>query len=336
MNAFEYARPQTAQEAVGMLAPRWGEVEILAGGTDLLSLMKGYLAMPKRVVSLQGVKELGGIRASASGVSIGAMVTLQELHDNKAVHDGYHSLAQAAEGVASPQIRNMRTVAGDLCQRPRCWYYRNGFGLLALGPDGQSLVPNGENQYHAILGNQGPAYFVSPSGLAPGLVTFGAKLRILGPKGKREVAIADFYRIPQKEGEREYALEPNEIITEVFLPAASQGLRSSTYEVRQKLALDWPLATASVALGTQGNTVTSARIVLGQVAPTPWPAQEAEKWLVGKTVTEETAAKAGEAAVAGARPLSKNKYKVQLARVAVKRALLAAVRLQRMAAKGGD
>ena len=335
MNAFEYSRPQTVQEVVGLLAPRWGEVEILAGGTDLLSLMKGYLAMPKRVVSLQGVKELGGIRASASGVSIGAMVRLQDLYDNNAVHDGYHSLVQAAEGVASPQIRNMRTVAGDLCQRPRCWYYRNGFGLLALGPDGKSLVPNGENQYHAILGNQGPAYFVSPSSLAPGLITFGAKLRILGPKGKREVALVDFYRIPQKEGEREYALEPNEIITEVILPAASRGMRSATYEVRQKLALDWPLATASVELGMQGNTVASARIVLGQVAPVPWPAREAEKWLVGKAVTEETAAQAGEAAVAGARPLSKNKYKVQLARVAVKRALLAAVRPHGMAVKGG-
>jgi len=326
MNAFEYARPQTAQEAVGLLAGRWGEAELLAGGTDLLGLMKGYIATPKRVVSLQGVKELGGISSSAGGLRIGAMVTLQELHDNKAVYDRYHSLAQAAEGVASPQIRIMRTVAGDLCQRPRCWYYRNGFGLLAAGPDGKSLVPNGENRYHAILGNQGPAYFVSPSSLAPGLISFGARLRILGPKGKRELTIGEFYRIPQSEGEREYALEPNEIITEVFLPASGPGWKSATYEVRQKLALDWPLATASVALRLTGNTVTSARIMLGHVAPKPWPAPEAEKWLAGKALTEETAARAGELAVSGTTPLSKNKYKVQLARVAVKRALLEAVR----------
>jgi len=326
MNAFEYARPQTVQEAVELLAGRWGEVEVLAGGTDLLSLMKGYLATPKRLVSLQGIQELRGIRSSAGGVSIGAMVTLQELHDNKTVHDGYHCLAQATEGVASPQIRSMRTVVGDLCQRPRCWYYRNGFGLLATGPDVKSLVPSGENQYHAILGSQGPAYFVSPSSLAPGLISFGAKLRILGPKGRRELALADFYRIPQSEGEREYALEPNEIITEVYVPASGQGWKSATYEVRQKLALDWPLATASVALRLAGTTVTSARIVMGHVAPKPWPALGAEKWLAGKVLTDETAARAGELAVSGATPLSKNGYKVQLARIAVKRALLAAER----------
>ncbi len=326
MNAFEYARPQTLQEAVGLLAGRWGEAEVLAGGTDLLSLMKSYVATPKRLVSLQGIKELRGIRSSAGGVSIGAMVTLQELHDNKAVHDGLHSLAQAAEGVGSPQIRNMRTVAGDLCQRPRCWYYRNGFGLLATGPGGKSLVRGGENQYHAILGNQGPACFVSASSLAPGLISFGAKLRILGPKRKRELALADFYRIPQSEGEREYALEPNEIITEVYVPTTGQGWRSATYEVRQKLALDWPLATASVALRLSGNTVSSARIVLGHVAPKPWPAPEAEKWLAGKALTGEAAARAGELSVNGATPLSKNGYKVQLARVAVQRALLDAVR----------
>jgi xanthine dehydrogenase YagS FAD-binding subunit len=328
MNSFEYANPTTVKEATGMLAAQWGEAEILAGGTDLLSLMKNYVATPKRVVSLKGIKELGGITATPAGLRIGAMVTLQKLHDNAALHADYYSLAHAAGSVPSPQIRNMGTVAGDLCQRPRCWYYRNGFGLLGNDAKGQPLVPAGDNRYHAIFGHPGSgvgAYYVHASSLAPALMTFGAKVKIAGPKGPREVALASFFATPKKEGERENVLAPNEIITEIFIPAASKGMQSATYEVRQKEALDWPLATASVALRMAGGKVKSAEIVLGHVAPVPWPAAEASKWLAGQSITEATAAKAGEAAVQGAMPLSGNKYKLQLARVAVKRALLEAV-----------
>jgi xanthine dehydrogenase YagS FAD-binding subunit len=310
-----------------MLAGQWGETEILAGGTDLLSLMKNYVATPKRVVSLKGIKELGGITATAAGLRIGAMVTLQELHDNEAVHTDYHSLAHAAGSVPSMQIRNMGTVGGDLCQRPRCWYYRNGFGLLGNDAKGQPLVPGGDNRYHAIFGHPGSgpgAYYVHASSLAPALITFGAKVKLAGPKGPREVALVSFFATPKKEGDRENVLMPNEIITEIFIPAASKGMRTATYEVRQKEALDWPLATASIALRMAGGKVKSAEIVLGHVAPVPWPATEASKWLAGQAITEATAAKAGETAVHGAKPLSGNRYKVQLARVAVKRALLEA------------
>jgi len=328
MNSFEYANPTTIKEATGLLAAQWGEAEILAGGTDLLSLMKNYVATPKRLVSLKGIKELGGITASAAGLHIGAMVTLQELHDHKAVHEDYHSLAHAAGSVPSMQIRNMGTVGGDLCQRPRCWYFRNGFGLLAKDEKGQPLVPAGENRYHAIFGHPGGApgaYYVHASSLAPALITFGTMVKIAGPKGQREVALASFFATPKKDGERESVLMPNEIVTEIFIPAASKGMQTATYEVRQKEALDWPLATASIALRMAGGKVKSAEIVLGHVAPVPWPATEASKWLAGQAITEETAAKAGETAVRGAKPLSGNKYKVQLARVAVKRALLETV-----------
>ncbi len=328
MNFFEYANPTTVKEATGLLAAQWGEAEILAGGTDLLSLMKNYVATPKRLVSLKGIKELGGITASAAGLRIGAMVTLQELHDHKAVHDDYHSLAHAAGSVPSMQIRNIGTVGGDLCQRPRCWYFRNGFGLLAKDEKGQPLVPAGDNRYHAIFGNPGGgpgAYYVHASSLAPALITFGTTVKIAGPKGQREVALASFFATPKKDGERENVLMPNEIVTEIFIPAASKGMQTATYEVRQKEALDWPLATASIALRMAGGKVKSAEIVLGHVAPVPWPATEASKWLAGQAITEETAAKAGETAVRAAKPLSGNKYKVQLARVAVKRALLETV-----------
>lgn len=330
MQAFEYANPTTKQEAVALLSAKWGETEILAGGTDLLSLMKNYAATPKRLVNIKGIAELAGIHMPGHGdaVIIGALTTLETLLAAKQLLGAFPALLQAAEGVTSPQIRNMGTVGGDLCQRPRCWYFRNGFGLLARDAKGQPLVPRGDNRYHAILGNDGPAYFVNPSSLAPALIALGARARIFGPKGAREVAVVDFFAAPKSEDQRENVLRPDEILTEIEIPVASRGMANATYEVRQKLALDWPLATASVALKMQGSSVANARIVLGHVAPTPWQATEAAKWLEGKAITEQTAGQAGEAAVRGAKPLSRNKYKVQLARVAVKRALLAA-------AKGG-
>jgi xanthine dehydrogenase YagS FAD-binding subunit len=296
---------------------------VLAGGTDQLSLMKEYLATPKRLVNVKNIKELGGIQNSKTGLRIGATVTIEELADSAEVRKLFPALAEAARGVASPQIRNMGTVGGDLCQRPRCWYYRQGFGLLAT-KDGQALVPNGENRYHAILDNSGPAYFVSASSLGPALVALGAKVRLAAASGHREVAAAKFFIKPQNENSREIALLPNEILTEILVP--HEGTKNATYEVRQKEALDWPLATASVALKMKGSTVATARIVLGHVAPTPWAATQAEQALTGKAITTESAEEAAKAALADAKPLSQNGYKVQLARVALKRALLQAVR----------
>jgi xanthine dehydrogenase YagS FAD-binding subunit len=216
----------------------------------------------------------------------------------------------------------MGTAGGDLCQRPRCWYYRQGFGLFGM-KDGKSLVTGGENKYYAIFGN-GPAYFVSASSLGPALIALGARVKLVSAKGSREVPIAKFFVAPANETAREIALQPNELLTEIIVPPAA--VRSSTYEVRQKEALDWPLAAASVALTMRGSSVASAKVVMGHVAPTPLESPEAEKALVGKTITEATAEAAGKAAVASAKPLSQNAYKVQLARVAIKRALLQAVK----------
>jgi xanthine dehydrogenase YagS FAD-binding subunit len=324
MQAFAYSNPTTVQEAAGMLASQWGEVDVLAGGTDLISLMKEYIHTPKRVVNIKNIKELRGISKSGGGLRIGAAVTLEELATNADVKTMFPSLRQAAEGVSSPQIRNMGTVGGDLCQRPRCWYYRQGFGLLAM-KDGKSLVPNGENKYHAILGNSGPAYFVSASSLGPALVALGAKIKLVSAKGNREVAAEKFFVTPQTENSREIALLPNELLTEIIVPA---GGKNATYEVRQKEALDWPLAAASVSLHMKGSSVASAHIVLGHVAPTPWVAADAAKALEGKTITAASAEEAGKAALASATPLSQNGYKVQLARVAVKRALMGAAGLK--------
>lgn len=326
MEAFEYAHPSSLKEAVGLLGSRWGEAELLAGGTDLLSLMKNYVAAPKRLVSLKDVNELRGIESVADGVRLGALVTLEEMRENATIQRDFPALVQAAEGVASMQIRNVGTVGGDLCQRPRCWYFRNGFGLLARDAQGRSLVLEGDNRYHAILGNDGPAYFVHPSSLAPPLMALEARAGIFGPEGTREVSLGDFFRTPQSNDDRETVLRPNEILTAITIPASVGGWRNATYEVREREFLDWPLATASVSLQFDGGAVTQARVVLGHVAPVPWRSREAEQALMDQKMDEATAERAGNAAVRPAKALSKNAYKVQLARVAVKRALLAAMK----------
>jgi len=319
MQAFEYASPTTLQEAFALLGA--GDAAVLAGGTDLISLMKDYIATPKRVVNIKGIRELGGISHTGDGLRIGATVTFDELVNNAVIRTHLKAIHGAAAGVTSPQIRNMGTAGGDLCQRPRCWYYRNGFGLLGM-KDGKSLVPAGENKYHAIFGG-GPAYFVSASSLGPALIALNAKVTLRSAGGSRTVPVEKFFVTPANEQSREVDLKPDEILTEITLPDMA-GVANATYEVRQKEALDWPLATASVALSFDGGKVRTARIVLGHVAPTPWIAEEAAKSLVGQTLDAASAEKAGAAAVAGAQPLSQNAYKVQLAKVAVKRALLAA------------
>jgi len=318
MQAFEYASPATLQEAIALLGPKWGDAAVLAGGTDLLSLMKDYVDTPKRVVNIKGIKELGGISKAATGLRIGALVTFDEMLASADLKP-YPAILAAVRGVSSPQIRNLGTLGGDLCQRPRCWYFRGGFGLLARH-EGKNLAEEGDNRYHAIFGN-GPARFVSASSLGPPLIALGARITVAGPAGNRTIAAEKFFVSPKSDSDREIAIKPNEIVTEVIVPAAG---RNATYEVRQKEALDWPLATASVALRMKGSSVASARIVLGHVAPTPWVAAGAEKFLAGKSLTQDVAEEAGKAAAADAKPLSGNAYKVQLAKVAVKRALLAA------------
>lgn len=318
MQKFAYANPTSLKEATGLLGSSWDEAQILAGGTDLLSLMKEGLTAPKLVVNIKNIKELSSITSEKGGLRIGAAATLDELSENALVRKQFPALTQAALGITSPQIRNMGTIGGDLCQRPRCWYFRQGHGLLAMR-DGKSLIPAGENQYHAILGNAGPAYFVSASSFGPALVALGATMQVVSASGTRDVPAAQFFVTPKDEASRETVMQPNEILAAIHIPAAAA--HSATYEVRQREAIDWPLAAASVVLNS-GAPV----IVLGHVAPIPWPAPDAGKFLAGKPINEETATEAAKIALQGASPLSQNGYKVQLARVSVKRALMAAAK----------
>jgi len=342
MRPFEYVSPTGIEQVPALLGPKWGANEILAGGTDLLSLMKDDVVTPKRLVNVKQIEALRGISVMKNGLRIGALALLQDVADNDLVRGAYPALAEACADAASPQIRNMATIGGNLCQRPRCWYFRNGYGLLAI-KDGKSLVEEGDNRYHAILGNQGPAKFVSPSSIAPILIAYGAWVSIQGGGKPRSVLLEKFFVTPKEEGEREHDLVAHEMITEIMLPATSwletycppgakfcplqigmlpRGPSAfANYEVRQKYSFDWPLATAAVKLDFE-----SPSVVIGHVAPVPWVSEEAAQVLKGKTISEELASAAADAAVAKATPLSRNAYKVQLARVAVKRAILAAAK----------
>jgi len=323
MRPFEYASPATVEQAVKLLAALPGKASVLAGGSDLLGLMKEGVETPERLVSLKAVRALRGIRyAPETGFRIGALVTVTELAADAALRWELPALSDAAGRVAGPQIRNVATVGGNLCQRPRCWYFRNGFGLLPQH-DGKSMVIEGDNRYHAILGNQGPAAFVTPSTLAPLLIALDAQVVLHGPSGDRKIPLENFYRIPVAQGEIEHDLTPGELVTEITVGPGA-GRRIASYEVRQRETLDWSLATASVALEMEGPVVKKARVVLGQVAPMPWVAADAERFLEGKAIDPGIIREAGEAAVLGAKALSQNGYKIQLAKVAVQRALRAA------------
>ncbi len=321
MKAFEYVSPSSAEVAVKALDGV--DAAPLSGGTDLISRMKDLVTSPKRVVYLKDISAIAGVSGdAASGLTIGAETTLAALLSSKVVKESYPALWQAASEVGTPQIKNMATVGGNLCQRPRCWYYRAGFGLLPT-KDGKNMVREGDNRYHAIFHTDGDALFVSPSSLAAPLIALGATATILGPKGERTIPVASLYQIPKKADDRELTIAANEIVTKVTVPAAKG--KNASYEARQKAAHDWPLVMASVNLDLDGNTVKSASVIVYGVAPVPYRAEAAEKAITGKAVNAESAAAAGDAAVQGAKPLSDNGYKIPLTKSVVKRALLAAV-----------
>jgi xanthine dehydrogenase YagS FAD-binding subunit len=322
VKAFAYVNAANEKEAVAALngATR-ARLLPMAGGMDLLGLMKDYIVSPERVVSIRNLDQ--NIAAADGGLRVGAAVKIADLIDHAQARRLYPALITAAEGVGTPQIRNMGTVGGNIMQRPRCWYFRNEeFNCLKKGGS-KCFAVDGENQYHAIFGD-GPCHIVHPSSLAVPVIAYGGRFRVAGPHGTRDIEAAQFFQMPNQNLYGETMLQPDEIITHIVLPPP--GHRSAAYEVRFKQSHDWPLAAAAVNLVMSGPTVKSARIVMGAVAPVPWRVPAAERVLAGKAVTEALAVEAATAAVAGARPLSGNAYKIQIARTAVKRAIVAAAR----------
>ena len=317
MNRFELARAQSAAQARELLAEKAGSV-FKAGGIDLIDHLKERLIEPPRVVDLKTIPGLDRIVADSDGsLRIGTLVTLAKVAGHEGIRRTHPALARACGEAASPQVRNVATIGGNLLQRPRCWYYRlESYKCLKKGGD-VCFAEAGENRYNVIFGG-GPAYPTHPSNAAVPLVAYGASFVLDGPKGPRTVPAGDFFVLPANDPTRENVLQAGEVLLEIRVPA-TKGWKSAYYEVRERAAFDWPLVSAAIALKAEGGVVKDARVVLGQVAPIPWRSAAAEKALVGNPVGPASAEAAGKAAAVGAQPMTDNAYKVDLVTTLVRR-----------------
>lgn len=319
MKRFELARPRSLAQARELLAQNGGGV-FKAGGIDLLDHMKERLLEPPRVVDLKSVPGLGHMTVEKDGgLTIGSLATLAQVAAHPTVRQSHPALANACAEAASPQIRNVATIGGNVLQRPRCWYYRlESYECVKKAGDTCFAIA-GENRYHVLFGG-GPCYATHPSNAAVSLVAYGASFVLEGEKGPRTVPASEFFTPPSEDPERENQLRPGEILTEIRVPSAA-GFRSAYGEVRERAAFDWPLVSVAAAVKLQAGTVREARVVLGAVAPIPWRSPRAEQALVGQKLDAATLAAAGEAATLGADPMTGNGYKVALVRVLVRRTL---------------
>ena len=322
MRTFSNSNPRDLKQAVLLAAAarRDGKsISFAGGGSDLLGMVKERIVNPDVLIHLSGIKGLDQVESKGRTVRIGGQITLDSLSRHPLISSRYAVLAEAAASVATPQIRNAGTLAGNVCQRPWCWYFRNGFPCYKAGGN-QCFSVTGENQFHAIFGG-GPSFMVHPSDTAPALVALDAKFRIVGPTGERTLTAADFFTLPKQNAVRENALNDDEVLASVEFPESRA--RSTYHKVLDREAWTHAVVSAAIVLDMDKEVCRSARIVLGGVAPIPWRVSEAERLLAGQRLTPELTAKVAEAAVAGANPLAKNRYKVPLTREIVQRTVLA-------------
>lgn len=318
LRTFAYVRATSLNEALKQLEGPGTLAQ--SGGTDLLGCLRDEVLQAETVVSLSRLDELRGIVSSTDGgIRIGALTTIAEVAAHAAIKEKYAALAQAAAVVASPQLRNQGTIGGNLCQRPRCWYFRGDYHCARKGGE-MCYAIEGENQYHAIFGGS-TCWIVHPSDTAPALVALDARVRIAGPKGSRVVALEKFYVLPEENVRKETVLEPGEIVTEVLLPPAGAALKSSYRKVRARGSWDFAMAGIALAIEMKGAKVDKARVVLSGVAPMPWRSLNIERAILGQTLDAKTIARAGDAAMVGAKPLAHNAYKVPMVRGVVEDAL---------------
>ena len=320
MKNFAYVKAGSIAEAIKALGTKGAQLH--AGGTDLLGCMRDEIIQVEKVVSISHLKELKGVSARPDGgLKIGALTTIADVAANASIAEKYRALAQAASEVASPQLREQGTIGGNLCQRPRCWYFRNSeFRCLKKGGD-LCFAQAGENQYHSIFGSR--CFFVHPSDTAVALVALQAQLTITGATGSKPVKVENFFVSPKTTIEKENILAPGEIVTEINLPPLSGKVRSSYRKIRARNAWDFALTSVGILLQIENESVSNARIVLGGVGPYPWRVEAAEKLLIGKKIDSSVAAAAGQAATTGANPLRDNAYKVEMLKGAVEESLLA-------------
>jgi xanthine dehydrogenase YagS FAD-binding subunit len=327
VNRFEYINVTDLKSASQALGRDPDKSKVLAGGVDLLSELKDRLIEPERIVNIKNVPGLNGMKADAKGLSIGALVTLTQIESSPVVQKSYTALAEAARSVASPQIRNIGTLGGNLCQRPRCWYYRDE-SVICIKKGGSKCYAAEEeanNKFNAILGG-GPSYIVHPSDCATALVALGALVKYTDGSQAKTVPAEEFFILPRDNPRWENVLRHGEIVTGIVIPTLAPGTRSTYIKFKEKDSMDWAISAVAVRARTNpAGIIQDIRVVLGGVAPKPWRSSEAEAALKGKKYTAEAVNAAAEAALRSAKPLSRNAYKVPLTKVLIRRAVAQAV-----------
>lgn len=317
---FEWVEAANLQQALDAM----NDTSLVkAGGIDLMDRLKEGLDTPTRLINIRNLSGLDFIREEQDGLHLGPLVTLTHLDQHPAIRSKYTVLADAAGDAATPHIRNVATLGGNLAQRPRCWYFRSDqFHCLKKG-GARCFAQQGENEFHAIFDNQ-PCAIVHPSATGTALVALGARLRLTSAKGTRELPIEKFFILPAEDVHRENVLQPGELISEIVVPAPSPDTHSAYTKLGEKQSFDWPIAEVAVVLDAPGETVKNASVVLGAAAPAPHRAKAAEAVLAGKAVTEQVAREAALAALQQATPLHSNHYKIPVFEAVIRRTILAA------------
>jgi len=322
MKAFQYVDARSLAEAGRALGRLGGQAQVIAGGSDLIQNMKDHVLEPEVVINIKNVAELRRIRRTEHGHEFGALVTLRDLAGNQTIRKQYAALAQAAGSVGTPQIRNVGTLGGNLCQRPRCFYYRDAHAhcLKKGGTRCFAAEDDGNSKYNAIFG-YGSCYIVRPSDVAVALVALDATIHYGDGLGDKTVAAEDFFTMPKPNPQVENILRPDELVTAVFVPDSGPTVRSAFVKFKEKATADFARAAVAIQARLEGGVIQEARVCLGGVAPVPWRARGAEQALKGKKPTAQVANQAAAAALAGAKPLAQNGYKVHLTKVMLRRAL---------------
>jgi xanthine dehydrogenase YagS FAD-binding subunit len=329
MKNFEYAVPESIDKAIDYLNS--SKTILKGGGIDLFDLMKEDLIEPSRIVTIRDLEELRFIKEDTNGsILIGPSQTLTEISENSIINKSYKSLAQAAGEVASMQIRNAATIGGNLCQRPRCWYFRSSDFHCSRKGGNTCFALDGENQYHAIFNNSDGCAIVHPSATAVPLMALNAKLIISDGKKEKEVPIEEFFVSPATNIEKENILTEGEVIIAIVIPVEMKDYINYYIKLKEKESFDWPLADVAVALKMEGERCKDARVVLGSAAPVPFRSTQAENALMNNTITKDTAIRAADAALAGAEPLALNSYKIPLFKTVLYRTICNAVGIDPM------
>ena len=325
MKNFEWTEPQTVEQALAWLAKANGKAVLMAGGTDLFTEIKETVVEPDLVIDLKSIPGLASIQKDEAGIRIGALTPVTVLAADAMIKRDYSGLSEAAGSLATPQLRNVGTVGGNLCQRPRCWYYRDAQMVCRKKGGSQCFAAKGRNKYHAIFGG-GICHIVYPSDLAPMLIALDAQVTVSSPRGERSLPLGEFYALPSKNVRRENVLATDELVREVKLPLAKKGTRSAYVKLKERETWDFALVSAAVRGTVSGGGLGEAAIVLGGVAPIPWRLGKTEAALKGKKLSETVIKEALRADLQEARPLEENGYKLQLVEAAVTRALMSLAR----------